>query len=98
MEPRGTTSCRHAERRTTFASLLSGMVVVLACVALPCALLLLGCGSTPGGGTGGGGSTDTTHFFYPRGADDLVLGITVGGGLIGPQASFTQLPMTTLTG
>jgi hypothetical protein len=75
-----------------------GLVLVLVVVAV--AVVTAGCGSAPGGGTGGsnGGSTNTTHFAYPRGADDLVLGITVGGGLVAPGANFAQVPMTTLVG
>ena len=59
-------------------------------------LLLAGCGSSTGGS--GGGSSDTTTFAYPRGANDLVLSIASGGGLLAPQATFSQLPMVTVTG
>ena len=94
MRPCGAARPRHIDHQFVFAHPLRGSAVVLACAVLLAAVLLVGCGSS----TGGYGSTNTTHYAYPRGADDLVLGITVGGGLIGPQASFTQLPMTTLTG
>ena len=58
-------------------------------------LLLAGCGSST---SGNGVSSDTTTFAYPRGANDLVLSITSGGGLLAPQAVFSQLPMITVTG
>jgi hypothetical protein len=74
-------------------------LALLSLVLVVVAVVTAGCSSAPGGAGGAsGGSTNTTHFAYPRGADDLVLGITVGGGLVAPGANFAQVPMTTLTG
>ena len=86
--------------RRTHRSLPSALLATLGLLTALVLLVAVGCGSSSGGGTGGGGggATQTTHFAYPHGADDLVLGISVGGGLIAPQASFTQVPTTTLTG